>query len=378
MKCKHPGWSDWTYGNGLFRYTPKLTADYSDFDAGAYSHHGVRQTSRGLETADGGQATFKLRTPYIIVGQVREMGPPVRIEGAATVSYHALGPLRLSVSTDNGLTWNVADHARSDRGRTVDLTPHALSTYGYLIRFDFEGQSGLSDLTMDTWTQLAPVSLPRLFRGENPLHFALGDRYGHPTSVKEIRLNLRDPAQLERHMIRLDGEYRPLRHTSRITGDLVLKTDAKPGAGIKWFTAGGYFRTHLGAAALRNRNAIAYAVDGPDGPWHEVYRSDDVPSWVQHWHYGADRDVVLDDPKETVYLKYTGDPGLNQVWIYAHCLGADQPSRAKIRVTHGYEIEGKMQEDTFEFSQDADYTITCPSEPVNRFIRFAVDNQMRE
>ena len=372
LKSKHPGWSRWTHGNGLFTYAPRLGDGYADFSHGARAHEGVHLTSRGIEVRDAGWVSFAVRTPYIIVGQVREMGPPARIEGAATVCYRSLGPLCLSVSTDGGYTWKAV--ARTDCAATgvVDLTPQVLHKYGYLIRFDFPEQSGLAELALHTWTQLSPPSLPRLFTGRNPLHFATGDRYGYDTSVEEIRLNLRDPAQLERYLVALDGEYQPLRHDAKIRGTAILKIDARPCAPIQWLTAGGYFRTHQGDDASKNRNAILYSLTGPDGPWTEICRSD-VPGWVEHWHYSMDGDAVLDTPAETVYLKYVGDPGLNQVWIYTHCL--ETAPLSPVQVTHGYALDGEPHEDSFTFAEVADYEIDCLAEPENRFIRFAAPSQ---
>ena len=372
LKCKHPSWSRWTYGNGLFSYAPRLTDQYEDFAQGVYAHEGVQLTPCGLEARDGSWVSFAVRTPYIIVGQVREMGPPALVEGAATVYFRSLGPAGLSVSVDGGLTWERV--AQTDRAgpALVDLTPQVLGKYGYLVRFEFQGRSGLAELAIHTWVQLSPPSLPRLFAGRNPLHVATGDRYGYTTSVKEIRLNLRDPAQLERHLVKLDGEYQPLRPEAKIRGTAVLRIDTKPGRGIQWLTAGGYFHTHLGAEVSKNRNAILYSLAGPDGPWTEICRPD-APEWVEHWHYGMDGDAIFPEPVDTVFLKYVGDPGLNQVWVYAHCLEPASPS--SLHVTHGYELAGEMHEDSFSFVDAADYEIDCSSEPTNHFIQFSVPSQ---
>jgi len=372
LKCKHPGWSQWTYGNGLLRYAPRLTNQHQDFDQGAFEHKGVEVTALGIETDDGGCASFAVQSPGIIVGRVVEMGPPSQIQGAAVVYYRSLGPLSLSVSTDDGLTWtrvSSTDHAASD---LVDLTPQILHRYGYRLRFDFAGRSGLADLVVHTWTQVSPPSLPRLFAGTNALQFAAGDRYGHRTSIHETRLNLRGSAQLEPHLVRLDGEHDPQSDRARIRGELVLKVGRAGGAPIKWLTLGGYFRTHLREEAARNRNAILYSTAGPDGPWFEVCGSE-VPTWVDHWHYGMDGDVVLDGPADEVYVKYIGDPGLNQVWIHAHCL--EHSPVSPVRVTHGYEVAGQARESSFVFAEDTDYEICCDGEPENRFIQFSVDSQ---
>ena len=111
---------------------------------------------------------------------------------------------------------------------------------------------------------------------------------------------------------------------------------------------------------------------GPDGPWTEICKTD-VPEWVEHWLYGMDGDAVLPEPVDRVFLKYVGDPGLNQAWVYVHCLETAPPS--SVHVTHGYELDGEVQEDSFSFADAADYEIDCSSEPANDFIQFSVHSQ---
>ena len=371
LKCKHPDWATWSYGNGLWVYAPTLREGFTDLAQGAREQEGAHLTGRGLETTDGGHVTFAVQSPYIIVGEVEEMGPPALIHGAATVSYQSLGSTTASVSTDDGFTWQAVGGTVGAARTLVDLTPHVVGRYGYQLRFDLPEGSGLAALRVETWTQLSPPSLPRLHAGANRLHFATSDRYGHHTSVKEIRLNLREPAQLERYLVRLDGDYQPLREAAKIRGEVVLKVEAPSGAPIQWLTAGGYFHSHLGSRTDENRNAILYSVDGEDGPWEEICHGE-VPAWVEFWHAGMDGDAVLDEAVEAVYLKYVGDPGLNQIWIYAHCLEPAAPS--PIKVTHGYELDGERTEEMFVFEEDSDYAIDCPSEPTNRYLRFGVDS----
>ena len=376
LKSKHDGWSRWTHGNALFTYSPRLTSGYEDFERGAYDHANVRLSAQGLETARQGKAfaTFEVRSPYIIVGRVHELDRPEKIDDGAAVSYRSLGPVAVSVSTDNGLTWKRVGGTEGAKSDLIDLTQEVLGTYGFLVRFDFREKSGLAELCLNTWGQLAPVSLPRLLKGENRLTFSLGDRYGYSATVKEIRLNLRDPAALARHTVSMNADYQPLRHNEKLMGEVVLKVDAKPGTKIKWFTAGGYFHTYPGRKAAKTANAIYYSTAGPDGPWKEAARSR-VPDWVVHWHYGMDPDVVLDEPAEIVYLKYVGDPAVNQIWVYAHCQGRTESNKNPIKVTHCYEQDGEIQERSFQFSGKSEYTINCETEPVDRFIRFELPSR---
>jgi len=371
LKSKHDGWSKWTHGNALFSYSPRLGSAWQDFQRGAYDFRDVEPRALGIvATSDRGYAVFEVRTPYIIVGKVYELDRPDKIDDAATVSYRSLGAVKVNVSTDNALTWQTVggvDHAGS---QALDLTGQVLHGYGYLVRFDFDREgSGLAELAIDTWCQLAPVSLPRLLAGENRMSFSLGDRYGWPTTVREIRLNLRNPARLERHLAKMQADYDPLRDSQKLKGEAVIRVPAKPGSRIKWFTAGGYFYTYPGKETVNTKNAIYYSTAGPDGPWRPVATSK-VPDWVLSWHYGLDQDVVLDEPADTVFVRYVGDPAVNQIWIYAHCLPEEVPESARVRLTHGYEIGGQYLEKSFSFEGPGEYVVDCQSTPENRLIRF--------
>jgi hypothetical protein len=376
LKSKHDGWSKWTHGNVLFTYSPELSNAFGDFERGVYDCKGVRLTARGLETdtSIGSHAVFEVRTPYIIVGKVHEIDQPEKTDDAATVYYRSLGPVEVSVSTDNGFTWQRAGGVEYEREELIDLTRWVIGKYGYLVRFGFREKSGLAEMTLYTWGQLAPVSLPRLFDGNNPLHFATGDRYGYQTTVKEVRLNLRDPVLLEKYAVKLSCDYDPLRDNSRIKGTVVLKVDSKPGTKIKWFTAGGFFHTFTGKEASKTANVIFYSTEGPDGPWQKAVQAR-VPDWVVHWHYSMDKDVVLDAPAETVYLKYVGDPAVNQIWVYAHCLGRTVSKDSQVRVTHSYIDNGTLREPNFLFDKDTSYSIECLAGPDNRYIRFELPSQ---
>ena len=46
----------------------------------------------------------------------------------------------------------------------------------------------------------------------------------------------------------------------------------------------------------------------------------EVPTYTQHWHYNAAREVVLDTPADSLKVRCTGDPALNNFAIYAHCI----------------------------------------------------------
>jgi hypothetical protein len=225
-------------------------------------------------------------------------------------------------------------------------------------------------LSMTTWVQVAPAALPSLAKGENRLEYRTGDHYGLGTRVKEIRSNAGSAKGLMKYVLEPPADYDPARRTERIHGPLVVRVDALPHARIAWFSAEGSFRTHLHAAAARTRNTIAYAADKPQD-FQEVYRAE-VPTDTEHWHYNAQREVRLANPAERVYVRYVGDPALNNFHIYAHCVDQQRPSATPVRITHTWKENGQAKSQTVTLSKPGPYRIITGDDPVDDSIEMAL------
>jgi hypothetical protein len=138
-----------------------------------------------------------------------------------------------------------------------------------------------------------------------------GDHYGLPTRVTEIRTNGSQRDDFFKHLHAPPADFDPQRKTARAKGPFVVEVEAPPRSKIAWFSAGGNFATHQGDAARQTRNEMAYALEKPAD--FRVFYEADVPDDQAHWHYNADREVKLDVPARTVFIRYVGDPG---VWPY--------------------------------------------------------------
>ena len=245
------------------------------------------------------------------------------------------------------------------------MTPLVKGTYGYLLKLKTSGAAGsavIKSLKIKTWVQVAPASVAALKKGATTFRYALGDRYDRRTIPMLIRPNTADPEDLKKYVVQMPGDYDPGRHTCRIRGELVMRLSAPPGTRISWLTVGATFRTHQGEHAKNTDNRIAYAVGRPEG-FKEIYRSQ-VPTWVNHWRYNWDEDVVLPDPAETVYVKYTANTGLNTVRACLHLL-PEQAPRDQIVALHSYRIGGQLKQTEKLLAGPTSYTIECSGEPEN-------------
>ncbi len=287
----------------------------------------------------------------------------------------ALLPVELFVSLDRGLNWQSAGRVKAGEDAVVDLTRMVKGTYGYLLKLATAGTAGaaaIKSLEIYTWVQVAPISLPRLKKGDNHLRYELGDRYGLATIPILVSPNTADPNNLAKYVVAMPPDYDPQRQTCRIRGEAVLRLAAPEGTKIAWCSVGATFRTYQGEQARQTDNRIAYAVGEPKD-FKEIYKSS-VPTWVNHWRYNWDTDIKLDVLAEKVYIKYTGQPGLNTIRACMHVI-PERPPQTQMRITHGYQIGEGLRQETVDLDGPATYTIRCDEEPENVFIKVSVPSR---
>jgi hypothetical protein len=328
-----------------------------------------------LVEAGDGEVVFEVFTPYVIVAKINDLDDPGDDAEASVVALEAALPVSLAVSLDHGRTWQPAQTVQGGGRSTVDLTRWVKGTYGYLLRLAAAGgagQAAIHSLSIDTWVQVAPISLPRLQRGVNHLRYETGDRYGLRTIPLLVRPDTSNPQDLQKYAVAMPTQYDPQRHTSRIVGEMTLRLAAPAGTKIAWLSAGATFRTQPGQQAEKTNNRMAYAVGTPKD-FTEVYRSP-VPTWADHWRYNWDTDIRLPEPAEVVYLRYTGDPAVNTVRACLHLLPPEPPDTS-VRITHVYDIDGRRYEKTLDLAEPAAYTVTCDGEPENVSVTMSVPSQ---
>jgi hypothetical protein len=372
-KSKHPSFTVHTHGNGRFVYKPNLTAKSSDFEDGVYDSQNVRPGEAGLtlKVEGTGYAIFEVRSPYVIAPLVGDLDSTADDREASVVNLDASGA-SLAISLDNELTWRDLGMARG----SLDLTPHVSGTYGYLLKIGLTGkpdQAVMRSVQITTWVQIHPASLPSLRRGKNRMRLATGDDFGLPTRVAEARPNAANAELFLRHLLEPPNNYDPARRTSRIRGSLVAKVPAPPGTKIAWFSAGASFSASVGATQ-NTRNAMDFAVDSPSD-FKNFYRAE-VPSDQSHWHYNADREVKLDRPARAVYVRYVGDPAVNNIRIYAHCIEDRARTPQPVMITHVWSENGVQKSGQAQLTQAGDYEIETAADPVDESVHISIGSHL--
>jgi hypothetical protein len=157
-----------TYCNGEFVYHPNLTTvGYREGVVHESANVGNAGASPHLRSRDGGQASviFEHFSPYVICGRPADgcNSTSAPATGGLVLAGQAVGAVNLSVSADLGQTWVEAGTIEGKFER--DLTEAVKGRYGWQLRFTWEGNCGLDDLTCTTVTQVSQAIYPRLRPG---------------------------------------------------------------------------------------------------------------------------------------------------------------------------------------------------------------------
>jgi hypothetical protein len=383
IKPNNANFSIWGVGSSLLLYHPDLTEKTRDVELGAYEVRNLRTSAAGLTPAEPGSGfvVYEVLSPYVIVPVMDDLDDPAGAlnRDAATIMIDATTAVEGDISTDGGRTW-VSLGALPNKLR-YDLTRFVRGRYHYFVRLGMQGEPGMAflrSLELRTWGQVAPISLPRLAKGRNVLRLGVNDPRGRPTRLLPILPHLGDPEDIRRHGIRIVGDYQPRQPSQRLRGQAMAPVEAGPGQVIEWLSVGGMFRAHhLKRASLTaNRIEIAAALEGP---FRTIYDgTGTVPDWNQHWHYSMDTDVILPEPVRKVWVRYTGDPSLNAVRIYAHCRDPRPVNTGVVQVTHDYSIGNERILKTVEVpAGGGSYTVDCPKAPTNHALKLETPHSMR-
>jgi hypothetical protein len=374
-KPNHRHFTVHNHSNGRFVYEPKLSSHYRDFQSGVHSCANVKLSAEGLALRSNGPgwAVFEIRSPFIIVPRVGQLD---RVEDDCEASVIEVTGQRwaLSVSIDNGLTWQTVGEAEQSHGQSrFDVTRLVSGHYGYQLKISLRGRRGdalLRSLRISTWVQVAPASLPALGEGRNELRLVTGDHYQMPTRVVEVRSRASRAEELLKYLVAPPEDYDPGRKTERIRGTVIARVPAPPGTRIAWFTATGQFRTHQQAQAVKTRNQVEFAVESPDR-FESLYEAD-VPTYTNHWHYNVAREHVLAQPARTLFIRYTGDPALNNFAVYAHCLDQPPPESLPLQVVHTWTEQGAVKQAHRTLDSDGRYEVDVGNQPTNVSIELFV------
>jgi hypothetical protein len=113
---------------------------------------------------------------------------------------------------------------------------------------------------------------------------------------------------------------------------------------------------------------------GPRADFTEFYRAD-IPAGQGHWHYNADVEVKLDPAAplpRTLFIRYLGDPGVNTVRIYAHCVRDSPCASTPVVITHAWREADERRTHTVRLEGPGTYDVEIAADPTDESIEIAV------
>ena len=141
------------------------------------------------------------------------------------------------------------------------------------------------------------------------------------------------------------------------------------GTRIAWFAATGQFVTHQQASAAQTRNRMEYAV-GNAGRFETIYVAE-VPTYTQHWHYNAAREVALDALRMCCTCVTRENRHSTTSQSSAFSLHTPLPT-LPLEVTHCWTEDGVPKQSHVTLSQPGGYEVTVSGETVNDSVEMAV------
>jgi hypothetical protein len=81
--------------------------------------------------------------------------------------------------------------------------------------------------------------------------------------------------------------------------------------------------------------------------------------------------VRLDQPVGTLFVRYTGEPAVNNIRIFAHCVEDRSRPQAPVSVTHVWSENGVRKTRHVQLDSPGEYEIEVKDEPVDESIDLA-------
>ena len=341
-------WPRRQWGNGFFRYAPRLSSAYRDVQAGADEVVGLTAGDDGL-VCDGGEgiAVFAFESPYIYCGIPDPLGRVPSADGAtlaAAFDLPAGADARVEAAAGWSDDWRTIWSADGKTGPVAceaDFTELADAQYRVRLRLVLSGAGAvLKSFATRLCFMVSPHSLPALkTAGDNRMTVHGADGFGLRTRAILIehrtdepgftasafaRENLRhDPS--DRARLRPIDPARPWR--------VVYELKAPNGGKMAWMRAYAIVEGRKPDAPDDGIPATIEIADAPDGPWRTVAER---PILVEPhgWHFGIFAEGRFGGESQAGYVRFSAARGANGFRVIGHYVpagaAADEPSPMEI------------------------------------------------
>jgi hypothetical protein len=390
-------WPRRQWGNGYFRYAPRISSDSRDVELGADEIENLRLQPDGLFVEEGGgRAVFALESPYIYCGISDPMRRVPPVNGATLSAVFALpagASARIEAAPERSNDWQPLWSSTGQSGEVdckVDFTPLAESRYRLRLRFILEG-NGASLKRFETllWFMVSPHSLPSLrTAGENRMRLHSGDADG---------LNTRT-LMLEHHFNKAESiatahSTHNLRHEPDSIARLLPADPAKPWQvtyEVAAPDAGRMVRASIYAVIEGRKPDEAYdghtarieMADSPDGPWQCV-ADKPILEHAQGWHFGLFGEGRFGGNARKAYIRLSARKGALGIRVAAHYVPSAAAVSSMLEIEHAWYEEdpqvGRRRHTHLERTgtTEHEYVVRCNGTPHDERITLRVPSVLK-
>ena len=330
-----------TLGNGRWIYQPDLTAAAGDFPAGLWAPSDLAQDEAGL--LGSGQAVWRIASPYPFCGVPEVRDDRIEHRDGVWLMLAGDGPARAELTDPEGRWVEVfaADGGAFDE--QIDVTQWLSSRYDCLIRLTLAETARLRRLRFEGVLLTAPLSIPRLAEGDNPMELRCGDKHGLATVPWSRTIDFRDGADLP-------GEWADSRN-AEVTGYLdgwrqISPAGEGPVSGTFRFDAplaGGFAWAYVHASLREGppdrpagKAKLAWSADGRS--WHDL-SAGQITNTTYQWDCSIDGEVRFQNPLPAVDVRLTSDTAISGLEFHGH-LACKERGDETLEITHRWREGG--------------------------------------
>ncbi len=296
-------WPRRQWGNGFFRYAPRISSDFHDIELGTDEATGLQLRQDGLACESGtGHAVFAFESPYIYCG----IPDPVRrvpsVGGAMLSAAFVLPPgttARIEGAPERSEDWQPLWSSGGLSGEVnckVDFTPLAEARYRLRLRLVLEGPgTTLKQFETQLWFIVSPQSLPALRSvGANRMRLHSGDAFGLNTRTLMLEHLFNKPESIAAahavHNLRHepDSFSRVLAADTSQPWRMVYELAAPQNGTMAWAAVYTIIEGRRPDEAYDGHTVRIEISDSLEGPW-QVIAEKPIMEHPQGWHFGLVR-----------------------------------------------------------------------------------------
>ena len=368
-----------TFGNGRWIYEPKLSSNFADFAAGVESRRGITQDDAGLHGA--GQCVFSFQSPYPFVGIPDPSGAIVRHHDGAWLSLRAQGDVKVEITDPLG-QWIPIPVSATGAVETVDITDHLAARYYVKVRLSLGPGATISSFKFDAYLMTAPMSIPRLVEGNNPMVLKLKDAFGLATIQMEILPDFRKTAAIpidrqavdvKNALIRPGPEgWQVIAPKDNAPVQTTFRFDAPANDRFAWF----YILGTVAEGPVKEPPKHAVLEWSPDGTTFQALQRLDISNTPLQWDCSIAATHRPPSPAPTVYIRLTSDTAIGGLEFDGH-LDREAAHSVRPAITHRWMESGVEKRFTAPANVDR-YSVPCGPAPTGHVIEMSVPSVVKK